>query len=75
MHPQRAGLHIPKGQQVNAPADAEQRHKPQQHRWNRQCHLTPLDTAEAAHKPIGNGRQLVIGVRHQLDIRGSRLEQ
>ena len=70
-----AGLLLAEGQQIDAPAQQQKRHRTQRHRQQGEGHVLHPRAAETAHEPIGDGGQLVGGVGHQLDIGGSGGEQ
>ena len=67
VHAQRARLRLAHGQQIHAPAQQEQRHGTEQDRHEREQQILVFDRAERAHQPVGDRRELVFRVRHELD--------
>ena len=75
VHTHGAGLLLAQREQVDAPTQGIQRHQTYQHGDNAKRHIAQTGAGQAAHQPIGNFRQLIGGVRHQLHIRGAGGEQ
>ena len=69
------GFFVAQGQNVDAPAQQQQGHQTDGHGNDGKPDVLGLGAVEAAHEPVGNGRELVLGIRHQLDHGGAGGDQ
>ena len=66
-----AGFFIAQGQQIDPPAQQKQRRKTQEHRNQCKPYIFGRCSVETAHEPVGDGGQLIFGIGHQFDERGT----
>ena len=75
MHAHGLCLLVAQCEQIDLPAQQEQRHQSKRHNRQDRKDFFHRHPAEAAHEPVCNGRKLIARIRDQLEIRRSGIKE
>ena len=75
MHAHSLCFLVAQCEQIDLPAQQEQRHQSKRHNRQDRKDFFHRNAAEAAHEPVCNGRKLIARIRDQLEIGRSGIKE